>query len=115
MARFRVTAVDSSPPDLPSQVPFEFELLRQIAGPDRDDYWLAQLVRPLTWASSSRNREIHFITVASRYEGAHVTPEVRRITVGLAYVIDDSLLGDASLTFTKVEYAAIASAERVAT
>ncbi len=39
--RLAVTGVDHAPSELEDQTPFTIELIRQMPGPDRPDYWLA--------------------------------------------------------------------------
>jgi hypothetical protein len=107
---FRVTSVDYEPADLAGQVPFDGTLLRSIAGPDRPDYWLAELVKPLAWDDNGHTRMISHIVLAARYEGQTIERGFQRLTVGIAYVTDPSLLSDAKLDFAKCSYVAIGQA-----
>lgn len=109
-----ITSVDYAPEDLYAQVPFLCSLLREIAGPDRPDYWLASLRQPLRWQRDGRETTVTHVILSARYVGEELTPQTRRIVVGLAYVTDDSLLDDARLDFAKCHYAAIGVAEFVA-
>ena len=58
---------------------------------------------------------ISHLVVASRYSGTQIEPHVRRITLGVAYVTDESLLQDSVLSFAKIKYVAIVEAQRVRT
>jgi hypothetical protein len=112
-ARLRVTSVDSAPDDLYSQVPFTATLLRKVAGPDKPDYWLAELEKPLSWVDAGAARQVTHIVVATRYEGQTITEDFTRLIVGLAYVTDPSALIDADLSFAKCRYVAIGEMEAV--
>ncbi len=113
VARLRITSVDSAPEDLYGQVPFTAKLLRKVAGPDKPDYWLAELENPLSWIDAGALRQITHIVLASRYEGQTITEDFTRLIVGLAYVTDTSVLSDADLTFTKCRYVATGEMEAV--
>jgi hypothetical protein len=64
--RFRVTDIDAAPGDLYDQMPCEGVMLRRIAGPDRPDYWIARLDRPLRWMDEGAERVIdHLVPAAS--------------------------------------------------
>jgi hypothetical protein len=110
-ARIRMTSVDSAPEDLYAQVPFKAKLLRKVAGPDRPDYWLAELEQPLSWVDTGSTRKVTHIVVASRYEGQSITESFTRLVVGLAYVTDTSVLDDTNLSFAKCRYVAIGEIE----
>ena len=112
-ARFRVTSVDYEPADLAAQVPFEGTLLRAIPGPDRPDYWLAQLAKPLVWDDNGRKQSISHLILSARYEGQTIQRGFPRLTIGIAYVTDSSLLSDAKLDFAKCRYVAIGEAEGI--
>jgi hypothetical protein len=111
--RFRVTEVDSAPADLELQVPFSFDLVRELPGRDRPDYWLASLPQPLAWKDGSEKRTIHALVIASRFAGERLTVDTKRVTIAIAYVVDETLLNDASFDFAKAKYVAIGTAERV--
>ena len=108
---FRVISVDYEPEDLAAQVPFDGVLLRKIAGPDRPDYWLAELTKPLAWDDNGVARTVTNLVLSARYEGQTIEPGFQRLVVGLAYVTDDTLLSDSELEFAKCRYVAIGGAE----
>ena len=108
---FRITSVDYGPEDLAAQVPFDGVLLRKVAGPDRADYWLAELAKPLEWDDNGVARTVTHVVLAVRYEGETIEPGFQRLVVGLAYVTDDTLLSDSELEFAKCRYVAIGVAE----
>ena len=112
-ARFRVISVDSAPEDLYGQVPFTAKLLRKVAGPDKPDYWLAELDKSLSWVDAGESRQVTHVVVATRYEGQTITEDFTRLIVGLAYVTDPSALSDADLSFAKCRYVAIGEMEAV--
>jgi hypothetical protein len=109
--RFRITSVDYEPEDLSAQVPFDGVLLRKLADPDRPDYWLAELLKPLEWNDDGVARRVAHLVLAARYERETIQPGFQRLMVGLAYVTDDTLLSDSQLAFAKCRYVAIGVAE----
>ena len=110
--RFRLVDVDSAPDDLAPQTPAEGVLLRSIPGPDRPDYWLARLDRPLQWSDEGTEHAIDHLVLAARLQGQSIGAGVEPLTVGVAYVVDPTLLSDAALTFAKIRYVAIGTIER---
>jgi hypothetical protein len=77
--------------------------IRIIASPSscRSDYWLARLDRPLRWMDDGTERVIDHLVLAARYQGQSIGAGFESLTVGIAYVVDPSLLSDAALTFAK--------------
>jgi hypothetical protein len=108
----RILSVDSAPSELYSQVPFEATLLRQLPGPNgRDDYWLAQVARPLRFAKNGADHEVRYIVLASRFVGQSIHPGVGRITVGIAYVLDEAQLALPAVDMSHCAYVAIGEAD----
>ena len=102
-----ILSVDYAPADLYDQVPFSATLLRQMPGPDRDDYWLARLEEPLTWLHDGESTTVRHIILISRYAGQTITNHVGRIVVGLSYVIDEAQIELPSVDMEKSAYVAI--------
>lgn len=111
--QYKITDVDYAPEELYSQVPFEVTLLRQMAGPDRPDYWLAELAKPLLWINEGKEVTVTHVILAARYVGASIGRGVRTATVGIAYVVDATALNDPSLDLKKCHYSAIGTANAV--
>ncbi len=111
--RVRITSVDYAPEELYGQTPFEAVLLRQLAGPDRPDYWLAALAEPLRWLREGGETRVNYIVLAARWKGTRVGRGMRETPVGIAYVVDESVLGDEALVLKKCEYVAIGTADEV--
>jgi hypothetical protein len=108
---FTITSVDYEPEDLASQLPCRGTLIREIPGSDRPDYWLASLAVPLTWKDGDEVRNIKFLVISSRYVGQRVSvPMPSRLTIGIAYVVDETVLEDNRLDFHKCRYVAIGEA-----
>ena len=107
----RVTEVDSAPEDLYVQVPFEIELLRQISGPDRPDYWLGKLTSPLKWVTDGNSNLVTHVVVAARWVGGQLQAGMQHTPLNIAYVIDQSVLQDSHLDFAKCAYVAIGVAD----
>ena len=87
-------------------------LLRKIAGQDRRrrDCWLAELTSPVSWTKEGVTRTIRHLVLWARWEGTSFCPGAA-LPVGIAYVIDDSLLESRSFEFAKAEYVAIGLAK----
>lgn len=102
-----IESVDYAPADLYDQQPFSASLLRQLAGPDQPDYWLAALHQPLSWSKAGQQHEITHLVLAARWEGTKIAAGATNLPVGIAYVTDATLLDDARLDFRKCEYVAI--------
>lgn len=107
-----VLYVDYAPAELKDQLPLRLTLLRKMPGNDRDDYWLAQVDPPIRWAEKE-SQPIHHVIVAPRFVGEALKSGVGRITLGLAYVVDETLLDDAVMDFQKCFYAAICLAQEI--
>lgn len=102
-----ITSVDHAPGDLHEQTPLIVELLRELPGDDRPDYWLARPRSPLRWLHQNHQRQIAHLVLAARWEGLRIERGVRNLPVGIAYVTDESLLDDSRLDFSKCSYVAI--------
>jgi hypothetical protein len=103
--------VDYAPPELNEQTPFEAELLRRISGKDRDDYWVAELAKPLRWVSEGGEKAVTHVVVAARWQGTQIGRGMKGLPVGIAYVTDGSPLADPALDFKKCAYVAIGIAD----
>jgi hypothetical protein len=111
--KIRVNSVDYSPPELEGRTPFNAELLRMIPGSDRPDDWLAALATPIRWLEQGQEVEVTHIVVSARWQGTQIAPGMKCLPVGIAYVLDSSVLNDSSLDFKKCAYVAIGVAEQV--
>jgi hypothetical protein len=95
------------------QTPLRGQLLRTIAKYDRSDrfrtasadYWLAELGTPLSWTRDGVTRAIRHLVLAARWEGTSIQPGAT-LPVGIACVVDDSLLSSESFDLTQAEYIA---------
>jgi len=85
--------------------------LTRISGKDRDDYWIAELAKPLRWVSEGGERAVTHIVVAARWQGTEIGHGMKGLPVGIAYVTEGSLLVDSSLDFKKCAYVAIGIAD----
>src|SRR5688500_13000205 len=102
-----VTGVDYAPAELHAQLPIVADLIREMPGDDRNDYWLAKPHRPIIWHRDVAQRAIHYLIVTPRWERTSIESNVRHLPVGIAYVTDDTLVDDARLDFDKCSYVAI--------
>jgi hypothetical protein len=102
-----ISSVDYAPEELYDQVPIVAELIRELPGDDRPDYWLAKSQRPIKWIKDNVENTIIYIILAARWAGTQISPGVDNLPVGIAYVIDETLLQDPRLDFKKCVYVAI--------
>jgi hypothetical protein len=109
--RFTITSVDYAPEELLAQVPIRGRILRQISGPGRPDYHLAELEHPITWNKEKEAKMVSHLVLAARWVGGVLSPQMRTTPVNIAYVTDHSLLADSRLDFKKCDYVAIGVAD----
>ena len=84
--QFTVSHVDHAPEELYDQIPFKVEMLRELPGPDRPDYWLGKLEKPIRWLNDNIERQITHVVLAARWEGTRIESGVENLPVGIAYV-----------------------------
>ena len=106
-SKLSITSVDLGPEELKGQTPLLIELLRELPGPDRPDYWLGRAVNPIRWIEGSVERQISHVVVAARLPNTRIESCVENLPVGIAFVIDMSQLEDEALDFAKCKYIAI--------
>src|SRR5262245_59317802 len=102
-----ITGVDYVPEELYEQTQLVADLMRELPGPDRPDYWLAKLRTPVTWLDDNIERQITHVVVTARWVGTQIGPGVENLRVDIAYVTDDSQIADSVLDFSKCKYVAI--------
>jgi len=102
-----ISSVDYAPEDLYGQVPIVAQLIRELPGDDRPDYWLACVARPIRWIADNIERSITHLVLAARWQGTRIEPGVEHLPVGIAYVTDATLLDDSRLDLKKCAYVAI--------
>jgi hypothetical protein len=105
-----VTSVDYAPPELHEQLPFKVNLLRLLPGPDRADYWLGEVLKPLFWINENHRTEIGHVIVCARWQDTQIEPHVTSLPIGIAYVTDPSQVFDETVNFGKCKYVAIGMA-----
>lgn len=105
-----IADVDHAPDDLYDQTPIIIELLKEIPGSDRPDYWLGIAKTPIRWRHGKTDQEITHVIVVARWEGTRIEPGIEDMPIGLAYVLDQSLLDNDTLDFGKIRYVAIGTA-----
>ena len=106
-----LTSADYCPDDLHEQLPVKIETLRNMPGLDRPDYWLAKCEVPLCW--KEQGLKINYLIVACRYIGTKLRKGVGNVTIGVAYVTDESILNDKNLQFEKCVYVAVCEANEI--
>lgn len=124
--RVRLTALEGAPVELTWQLPLRGELHRLMPGPDRPDYSLMLLERPLLFyptdatnlervsperlVEDRRGRrmvEVHALVLTARFVGQQLHPGMVDLPVNVAYVMDQSLAQDESVDPEKIAYAAV--------
>jgi hypothetical protein len=120
-----ITRFDTAPRELEWQLPLDGELYRLIPGPDRPDYSLLVLERPLHFypapgfdigrveadqrVEDRKGRpmvRVHALLMCARFVGQQLQPGMHDLAVNIAYVIDNSLARDAVVDFSKIVVAA---------
>lgn len=107
--RIQLTDCDYAPPDMEEQLPVVCSLLRTIPGKDRPDYWLAKCEKSLKY----ENADVNYLVVAPKFVGQEIKKGMGAIALGVAYVTDESLIHDNSLSFEKCKYVAICIAKEL--
>ena len=102
-----ISSVDYAPEALYEQTPIVVDLVRQIPGDDRPDYWLGVVQRPIRYIKDNHERSITHLILAARWAGTQISPGAEQLPVGIAFVTDSTLLDDAKLDFRKCDYVAI--------
>lgn len=100
---------DYAPEDLEPQLPIRITILRQLPGKDTPNYWLAQCQKPISW----EGRTINYIVVGARFVGVTIKAGMGSTALNVAYVIDDSILKDKTMSLDKCKYIAICMANEV--
>ena len=98
-----ISYVDPSPKELDSKLPIVINLLRELPGNDRSDYWLGKLKNPI---KTSEFGLITHVVLAACWVGQHIDIGASNLIVAIAYVTDQSLLDNAKLDFSKCMYIA---------
>ncbi|SFT11645.1 hypothetical protein [Mucilaginibacter polytrichastri] len=112
--KLTITAVDYAPEELYGQIPFEVELLCEVPGSDRPDYWIGKLHPELKWIKDSFERKVTHVVIATRWQGTSILLKVKDLPVGISYVTDLKLLEEGFIDFNKLQYVAIAIAHETA-
>jgi hypothetical protein len=131
---FTIDGIDIGPDDLAPQLPRTAEMIRPIVGPDRPDYGLAVLKEPLSYDTTLTalraagvdptsadpqliqyhpdgeqvRLHVYDIVIAPRIVGDRLHGAMSGMPVNLAYIVDNSLMGDETLAFSKCVYVAVA-------
>lgn len=100
---------DYAPQDMEEQLPITCTLIRMIPGSDRTDYWLAKCEKSVIY----ENENVNYLIIASRFVGEKIEKGMGCIVVGVAYVIDETLVQDTELNFDKCRYVAICTAKEM--
>lgn len=102
-----ISSVDYAPEELYEQVPIVIDLLRQIPGDDRPDYWLGKTTKPIRWIKDNVEQTITHVVLAARWVGTQIEPGAQHLPVGIAYVTDLTAIDDTHLDLKKCAYVAI--------
>jgi hypothetical protein len=102
-----ISSIDYAPEELYEQVPIVAELIRELPGDDRPDYWLARSERPINWMKDNFQRTIDHLVLAAHWQATGIHAGAEHLPVAIAYVTDETLLEDERLDFEKCTYIAI--------
>ncbi len=98
---------DCAVEDMKEQLPVTCQLLRMIPGADRPDYWLAKCEKPMSF----NGKTINYLIVGTRFCGQAIKKDIGTVTLNVAYVLNETLINDARLDFSKAQPAAICVAK----
>ncbi len=110
--KLNITTVDYAPEDLYAQLPICVELIREIAGEDRPDYWIARADEQIKWNNRGTHQSVDYLVLCARYAGENIELCTDGLAIGIAYVLDESVLNDETLVFDKIQYVAIGLASK---
>ena len=100
---------ESAPQDMEAQMPITCTLMRTIPEARRADYWLAKCKKPVSY----ENVMVNYLVVAPRFVGDEIKKGMGQVVVGVAYVMDETLIQDDELNFDKCRYVAICTAKEL--
>lgn len=108
--KLTITSVDYAPVELSEQLPLSVTLIRPLTSlvPNRVGAWVGVFDRPIRWTNENgKSVEVTHAALWPRAKGASINPGARGLPVGLAYVVDPSLLDDAALDLAKIYFVAV--------
>jgi hypothetical protein len=111
--RIIITSVDYAPEEFEAAVPIDVKLLRQIAGPDRPDYWLGEVLAPFEYTVEAGRHLAKHLVLAARWQGTQIEPNAEHLPINIAAVTDDCQLSEEALDFSKSNFVAIGLANEV--
>jgi hypothetical protein len=98
----RMGKMESGAKEFRERLPISCNLIRQMPGKDRPDYWLAQLEEAIEY----NGRNIGYVILCLKSIGDSISVD-KETTYNISVVTDESLLNDSSLDFSKVEPVAV--------
>lgn len=108
---FSITGIESGPVGIEDKLPIMGMIFNKLNHEDGAEYYLSLLKEPL----ESKGRKITHIIIGGRFLGQHIGPKMKDLPVNIAYVIDNSLLDQEDMDFTKGEFVAIGFATDIST
>ena len=102
-----IYSVEYAPEELHGQLPLVVDLIREIPDDDRPDYWLGSVQHPVRYVKDNIETRITHVIVGARLVGGCLQLGADRLWVNIAFVTDQSLLGDVKLDFGKADYVAV--------
>ena len=122
----RISRFDTAPDELEWQLPLDGELYRLLPGPDRPDYSVVLLERPLHFypepaldlarvpadqqvedRKGRRMVRVDAVLVCARFVGQQLHPGMVDLPVNVAHVLDNALVREDAVDFAKISFAAV--------
>lgn len=100
---FLITDIDTGSVELRESLPIEGMIFDKLDHEDGSEYYLATLKEPF----QSEDREITYIIIGARNLGEHIAPKMKDFPINIAYVIDNSIINQKNMDFSKGQFAAI--------
>lgn len=108
--RMTLHSLDTGPEDFSRALPVSGAVLRRIPGKDNPDYYLVKLDNSVQLETSKGKMMVSFLIITPYMVGDSIRPG-NRLGVNMAYVIDETVIEDAELQFSKVDHVAIGFCE----
>lgn len=106
-----IDSFDGLPPG--GYEPMAIDVIRQLESDDGSEWWLGRIQNEISYVKDGHELTIKYVIVAPGWIGMTFNGDFDGYRVNLAYVIDESLLEDSKIDFTKTDYVAFGSGRLV--
>lgn len=100
MTHLNILSLGAVPPELAARLPAAARIVKKLAGPDRPDYWLAELSQPFVWRHRERG-EIRWLVLQTFLPLEELVQHPQPFDVAIDAVIDPDAVPDSHLDLGK--------------